>query len=141
MVRQPASLEEAKQIVREERVKVTTSISRIAGSRWLLAILASLVLAFGAHLAYAPTRLPPITGISAVSFGMPTDIDFGWVGEQAAEARDAAQRQDLRGRAVGYANADPERVRMINAIGFGLALVLLLINMTIMTKRRRVSRG
>lgn len=141
MVRQPQSLAEAKQIVREEKTKVTTSISTIAGSRWLLAILATFVLAFGAHLAYAPTRLPPITGLSVANFGIPTDIDFGWVGEQAVEAREAAEQEDLRGRGVEYANADPERVRMINAIGFGAALLLLLINMTIMTKRRRVSRG
>lgn len=141
MVRQPQSLAEAKQIVREEKSKVVGSISRIAGSRWLLAILATFALAFGTHLAYAPTRLPPVTGLSVAHLGFPTDLDFGVIGEQAVKAREAAQREDQSGRAVAYANADPERVRTINAVGFGGALVLLFGNVWIMTKRRRFSRG
>jgi hypothetical protein len=54
MMRQPQSLAEAKEIFREEKSKVTSSLSAIAGSRWLMAILATLVIAFGTHLAYAP---------------------------------------------------------------------------------------
>lgn len=141
MVRTPHSLKEAKEIVHEERVKVSSSISAIAGSRWLMAILATFALGFGTHLAYAPGRLPPVAGLSAVQFGLPTGIDFGFVGEQAKEAAKAAQDQDLRGRAEEVINEHPERIPLINAVGFGVALVLLLINMTIMTKRRRVTRG
>jgi hypothetical protein len=100
MVRQPKNLAEAKQIVKEERVKLTSSLSVIAGSRWLLAILATLALAFGTHLAYAPDRLPPVAGLSAAEFGLPTGLDFGFVGEQAKQAADAAQREDLRGRSA-----------------------------------------
>lgn len=141
MVRQPQSLEEAKEIVREERIKFTTAVSAIAGSRWLMALLATFVIAFGSHLAYAPDRLPPVAGISAANFGLPTDLDFGFVGEQAREAAAAAERQGGRTRAEEVIAANAERAPQINAIGFGAALVLLLINMTIMTKRRRFSRG
>jgi hypothetical protein len=141
MVRQPKSLSEAREIVREERIKFTTAVSTVAGSRWLMAILATFVLAFGVHLAYAPNRLPPVAGLSVATFGLPTDLDFGFVGEQAQEAAAAADRQDVRGRAEALAAANAERVPTINAVGFGAALVLLFINMTIMTKRRRTTRG
>lgn len=141
MVRQPKNLAEAKQIIKEERIKVTSSISAIAGSRWLLAILATFALAFGTHLAYAPNRLPPVAGLSVAQFGLPTGLDFGFVGEQAKQAAEAAEREQLRRRAQEALAANPERVQQINAIGFGLALVLLLINMTIMTMRRRTTRG
>ena len=141
MVRQPKNLAEAKQIIKEERIKVTSSISAIAGSRWLLAILATFTLAFGTHLLYAPSRLPPVSGLSIAQVGLPTGLDFGVVGEQAKQAAEAAQRQDVSGRVHGIVEANPERTPLINAIGFGLALVLLAINMTIMTKRRRTARG
>jgi hypothetical protein len=141
MVRQPKSLNEAKQIFREEKTKVTSSIAAIAGSRWLMAILATFVLAFGAHLAFAPSRLPPVGGLSIAQVGLPQGVDFGVVGEQARAAREAAERQDAAGRAQGFFEENAERIPLFNAIGFGLTLVLLLINMTIMTKRRRVTRG
>jgi hypothetical protein len=141
MVRTPHSLKEAKEIVHEERVKITSSISAIAGSRWLMAILAAFALAFGTHLAYAPSRLPPVSGLSLAQIGLPTGVDFGAVGEAAQEAAAAAQRQDVGGRVHELVGEDPQHIQLINAIGFGLAFVLLLINMTIMTKRRRVTRG
>lgn len=141
MVRQPQSLAEAKQIIKEERAKVRSSISAIAGSRWLLAILATFALAFGTHLIYAPDRLPPVSGLSLAQIGLPSGVDFGFVGEQAEEAAAAARDHDVRGRVQEAAAANPERAATINAIGFGAALVLLLINMAIMTKRRRVTRG
>lgn len=141
MTRQPQSLEEAKQIIGEERAKLRNAVSRLAGSRWLAAILATFVIGFGTHLAYAPERLPPISGLSMAQIGLPSDLDFGIVGEKAQDAAGAARDNDLRGRAASYLADNPERVRQINAIGFGLALVLLLINMTIMTRRRAVTPG
>jgi hypothetical protein len=141
MVRQPKSLAEAKEIFREEKNRVTASLSAIAGSRWLLAILATLVIAFGTHLAYAPARLPPVGGLSLAATGLPPSVDFGFAGEQAAQAVDAAQRQDVAGRVQGFMAENAERIPLFNAIGFGVALVLLLGNMWIMTKRRRFTRG
>jgi hypothetical protein len=141
MVRQPRSLQDAKEIVREERVKVTSSISAIAGSRWLMAILATFVLAFGTHLAFAPGRLPAVAGLSLTQVGLPSGIDFGVVGEQAEAAREAAERQGARERAEAFVTENAERIPLLNAAGFGLALLLLLGNMWVMTKRRRVSRG
>jgi hypothetical protein len=141
MVRQPKNLAEAKQVIREERIKLTSSLSALAGSRWLMAILATFVIAFGVHLAYAPARLPPVSGLSLTQVGFPTDLDFGVVGDQAKEAASAAQRQDIRGRVQELVGANPERYPLYNAIGFGVALVLLLGNMWIMTKRRRFTRG
>ncbi len=141
MVRQPQSLAEAKQIIKEERAKVRSSLAAIAGSRWLLAILATFALAFGTHLIYAPDRLPPVSGLSLAQIGLPSGVDFGFLGEQAQEAARAAGDQDVGGRAQEFIAANAERIPLINAIGFGLALVLLAINMTIMTRRRRTTRG
>ena len=137
----PKNLDEAKAIFRVERTKVTTSISAIAGSRWLLAILATIVIAFGTHLIYAPARLPPVGGVSVAAVGLPPNVDFGFAGEQAKAAQDAAIREGAAERAQNLIAANAERAPLINAIGFGVALVLLIINMAIMTKRRRVTRG
>jgi hypothetical protein len=141
MVRQPTNLAEAKEIFREEKTKVTTSLSALAGSRWLLAILATLVIAFGTHLAYAPARLPAVGGVSLAAVGLPPNVDFGYAGEQAAAARDAAVREGGQTRAQEFIAANADKIPIVNAVGFCLALVLLLGNMWIMTRRRRVSRG
>jgi hypothetical protein len=141
MVRQPKNLAEAKQIVREERIKITSSLSALAGSRWLLAILATFVIAFGTHLAYAPARLPTVGGLSLASTGLPPNVDFGVVGEQAGQAVEAARRSEAQQRAQQFLDENAERMPLFNAIGFGVALVLLFGNLWIMTKRRRFSRG
>jgi hypothetical protein len=141
MVRQPKDLADAKQIFVEEKTKLAGSLSAIAGSRWLLAILATLVIAFGAHLAYAPARLPPVGGLSVASSGLPPSLDFGFAGDQAKQAAEAAANSEARTRAQDFVAANQDKVPIINAIGFGLTLLLLLGNMWIMTKRRRVTRG
>lgn len=141
MVRQPKNLAEAKQIFREEKNKVASSIAAIAGSRWLMAILATCVIAFGVHLAYAPARLPPVGGLSLAASGLPPSVDFGFAGEQAKAAAEAAQSQGAQGRVQEFVAENAERIPLFNAIGFGAALVLLLANMWIMTSRRRFSRG
>jgi len=141
MVRQPRDLAEARQIFTEEKNKVAASLSAIAGSRWLLAILATLVIAFGAHLAYAPARLPSVGGLSVASSGLPPSLDFGFAGEQAQQAAEAARNSEARNRAEDFIAANQDKIPLFNAIGFGLALLLLLGNMWVMTKRRRVSRG
>ena len=145
MVRQPQNLAEAKQIFREEKAKVSSSLAAIAGSRWLMAILATCVIAFGTHLLFAPTRLPAVQISSVAALGLPPGLDFGLVGEQAQQAITAAQesaaQEELQARLAAEAQANDDFVPMINAISFGVAAVLLLINMTIMTRRRRISRG
>jgi hypothetical protein len=141
MVRTPHSLKEAREIAHEERVKVTSSLSALAGSRWLMAILATFVIAFGAHLAYARERLPPIGGLSLAASGLPSGVDFGFAGDQAKQAVEAAERQGAQTRAQEFLAANAERIPLFNAVGFGAALLLLLGNMWIMTRRRRFSRG
>jgi hypothetical protein len=141
MVRQPQSLAEAKEIFREEKTKVTSSISAIAGSRWLMAILATLVIAFGTHLAYAPARLPTVGGVSLTAIGLPPNVDFGLAGDQAKQAAEAAANSEARTRAQEFAAANADKIPIFNAIAFGVALLLLIGNMWIMTKRRPYSRG
>jgi hypothetical protein len=141
MVRQPQSLAEAKQIFREEKTKVTSSLSAIAGSRWLMAILATLVIAFGTHLAYAPARLPAVGGVSLAAVGLPPSVDFGLAGDQAKQAAEAAANSEARTRAQEFVTANADKIPIFNAIAFGVALLLLLGNMWIMTKRRPYSRG
>jgi hypothetical protein len=140
-MRQPKSLDEAKAMVVEEKAKLTTAISTIIGSRWLLAILATFVIAFAIHLAYAPDRLPHVSGLSLSQAGLPSDLDFGVVGEQAAQARDAALRQGAPDKVQAFLSSHAAQIPLFNAIGLGACLVLLLINMTVMTKRRRYTKG
>jgi hypothetical protein len=141
MVRQPQSLAEAKQIFREEKTKVTSSLSAIAGSRWLMAILATLVIAFGTHLAYAPARLPAVGGVSLAAVGLPPSVDFGLAGDQAKQAAEAAANSEARTRAQEFVTANADKIPIFNAVAFGVALLLLIGNMWIMTKRRPYSRG
>lgn len=141
MVRQPQDLAEAKQIFVEEKNKVVSSLSAIAGSRWLLAILATFAIAFGAHLAYAPQRLPAVGGLSVAAIGLPPSVDFGFAGEQAKQAAEAARNSDAQRRAHDFIAANQDKIPIFNAVGFGLSLMLLLVNMWIMTKRRPYSRS
>lgn len=141
MVRQPTNLAEAKEIFQEERNKVTGSLAAIAGSRWLMAILATLVIAFGTHLLYAPARLPAVGGVSLAAVGLPPTVDFGFAGDQARQAAEAAANSEARTRAQEFVAANAERIPIFNAVAFGVALLLLLGNMWIMTKRRPYSHG
>jgi hypothetical protein len=140
-MRTPTNLAEAKTVFREEKVKFTGALSAVAGSRWLLAILATLVIAFGANLVYAPDRLPAVGGVSLAAVGLPPNLDFGVVGEQAGEAAAAAQRQGAQTQAASFLAEHPSLAPILNGVGFGLALALLLGNMWIMTVRRRFTRG
>lgn len=141
MVRQPTNLAEAKQIFREEKAKVTSSLAAIAGSRWLMAILATLVIAFGTHLAFAPARLPAVGGVSLAAVGLPPSVDFGFAGDQAKQAAEAAANSEARTRAEEFVAANQDKIPIFNGVIFALALLLLLGNMWIMTKRRPYSRG
>jgi len=140
-MRQPQSLAEAKQIFQEEKSKVTGSVAAIAGSRWLMAILATLVIAFGTHLAFAPSRLPAVGGVSLAAVGLPPTVDFGFAGDQAKQAAEAAANSEARTRAQEFIAANQDKIPIFNAVMFALALLLLLGNMWIMTKRRPYSRG
>lgn len=145
MARTPKTLDEAKQIFREEKRKIASSLSAIAGSRWLMAILATFALAFGSHLVFAQQRLPTVQGLSLAQAGLPPGIDFGMAGEQLEEARASARREDVPGQIqarIAEEQADnPSFIPTLNWIGFALTFVLLLGNMALMTARRRVTRG
>jgi hypothetical protein len=140
-MRQPKDLAEAKQIFQEEKTKVTGSLSAIAGSRWLMAILATLVIAFGTHLAYAPARLPAVGGVSLAAVGLPPSVDFGFAGDQAKQAAEAAANSEARTRAQEFVTANQDKIPIFNGVMFALALLLLLGNLWLMTKRRPYTRG
>ena len=137
----PRTIDEAKTLLAAEEAKLSTSFNQIIGSRWLMAIVATCCLAFGLHALYAPTWLPSFSGLSLATFGLPDGVDLGVVGVQAREAASAAQRQDVAGHVKTFANQYPWLLPAINTAGFGFCFVLLMINMTIMTKRRRFTRG
>ncbi len=140
-MRQPKSLDDAKQMFRAERAKVAASLSLIAGSRWLLAIAAALTLTFGTHLIYAPNRLPAMEWLHWRNIGLPPSLDFGLAGEQWDEMRAAAIRHDVAARAQEALAANQEHYLLINALAFAAALGLLMLNLWLMTKRRRFARG
>lgn len=139
-MQKPHSLDEAKAAYRAEKAKVKGALSTLIGSRWLLAIAATFALAFGTHLAYAPARLPPVGGLSLSTAGLPP-LDFGMAGDQAAKARAAAQERVEPNQVQAFIDDNRASVPLWNAIGFGVALVLLGVNLTVMTRRRRVTRG
>jgi hypothetical protein len=141
MVRTPQNLEDAKTLFREEKAKLTGSLSAIAGSRWLTAILATFAIAFGANAIYGPTQLPSVGGFSLTTIGLPPNLDFGVVGEQAGQALDAAQRQGAPSEVAVFLAENAGLIPVLNWVGLGLTLALLLGNMWIMTVRRPYSRG
>jgi hypothetical protein len=140
-MRTPHSLTEAKAVFHQEKVKVTSSLAAIAGSRWLMAVLAAFALAFGLHAIYAPARLPTIGGLTLSQIGLPSNIDFGVVGEQARQAQEAAVRQNVGGHVSSLIDQHADYIPYLNYAGFALAFALLAVNIAIMTKRRRFTRG
>ena len=141
MVRQPKSLDEAKEIYREEKGKVTRSLNSIIGSRILMAVLATFVLAFGVNLITSPDQLPNVGGLSIARVGLPSDVDFGFVGEQPTEAGQAAISNGAPSQVEAFLSEHRQLVPILNGIGLGAAFVLLIWNMTVMTLRRRITRG
>jgi hypothetical protein len=143
----PRNLKEAWQIVRDQAGKIGGALSALAGSRWLLAILATFALVFGAHLIYAPQRLPSVHGLSLAQAGLPPNLDFGEAGRELGARLQERQSEaaNVRGEIIAEIDAraaeDPAFIPMLNRIGFGVALVLLLANMALMTLRRRATRG
>lgn len=133
-MRQPQSLEDAKAIVREEKAKLSTAVKAVLGAPALTAVLAALLIAFGVNLLYSPSQLPLLGDWTLASVGLP-NLDFGVAGEQATQIRDAAANQDLTGRALSWADQNPDKTPLINAIGAGAALVLLLANMWLTARR------
>ena len=125
-MRQPRNLAEAKQIYREEKKKVTTSLDAIIGSRVLMAVLATFVIAFAVNLATSPDQLPNVGGLSLARLGLPQDVDFGVVGEQAAQAQQAALAQGAPGQVEALLSEHRDWVPIINGVGLGATLVLLL---------------
>lgn len=134
------NLEDARATIGQEKAKLGGALSALAGSRWITALLASLAMSLGVTLAYAPGRLPNLSGLSFSTFGLPP-LDFGVVGEKAKEAAEAAQRQGAGEAAAGFVATHADWVPWINGLGFGLCLVLLLGNLWIMTVRRSYTRG
>jgi predicted nucleic acid-binding Zn ribbon protein len=136
----PQSLEEAKAIYEDEKAKLRSAFGAIIGSRWLLAILATFVIAFGSNLLFAPMRLPHVAGIEAATAFMP-DVDLGLVGEQIGEAREAAENQGASGRVQEILAENAERAPVLNLVMFVLCLVLLSVNLAVMTQRRWYTKG
>jgi hypothetical protein len=139
-MRQPQSLEDAKAIVREEKAKLSTAVKAVLGAPALTAVLAALLIAFGVNLLYSPSQLPLLGDWTLASVGLP-NLDFGVAGEQAAQIRDAAANQDLTGRTLSWADQNPDKTPLINAIGAGAALVLLLANMWLTARRYQRHAG
>ncbi|MFT3729106.1 MAG: hypothetical protein QM759_14890 [Terricaulis sp.] len=137
----PRSLDEAKALLKAEELKLSTSFHQIIGSRWLMAILATFCLGFGVHALYAPTWLPSLSDVSFLSWGLPSGVDFGVLGDQSKEAVAAAQRQGLGVYLQSLASDHPWLFPAMNTWGFVLSLILLIVNMTIMTMRRKFTRG
>jgi hypothetical protein len=140
MTEAPQSLEEAKALYQQEKAKLRAAFGALAGSRWLLAILATFVLAFGSNLLFAPMRLPHVAGIEAATAFMP-QVDFGLAGEQFEKAREAAENQGASARVEEVLAANAARAPAMNLAMFVLCLVLLAINLTIMTRRRWYTKG
>ncbi|MGE3928909.1 MAG: hypothetical protein AB7G05_02020 [Hyphomonadaceae bacterium] len=141
MVRQPRSLDEAKQIYREEKAKVTRSFDALIGSRILMAVLATFAIAFAVNLWTSPDQLPNVGGLSLATYGLPDSVDFGFAGEQAREGLDAAKREGLDTEVSRFLDDNRHFVWLMNAGALVLTVALLLWNMTVMTRRRPYTKG
>jgi hypothetical protein len=140
MTELPQSLDEAKAMVRQERSKLRSAFGAIIGSRWLLAILATFVIAFGSHVVFAPARLPPVAGLKAATAFMP-EVDWGLAGEQAQQAANSAIEQGAGEQVNEFISTNASRIPAANIAMFGLCFALLLVNMTVMTRRRWYTKG
>lgn len=141
MVRRPQSIDEAKQIYSEEKGKVLRSLDALIGSRVLMAVLATFVLAFAVNLWMSPNQMPNVGGLSLATYGLPPNVDFGFLGEQYDTAKQAAYEQGLDGEVRSFLDGNRGLVPIINGILFGASVVLLLWNMGVMTRRRRFTKG
>lgn len=135
------TLEEAKVAYRREKAKFTGALSAVAGSRWLTAIAATFALSFGSTWAYAPTRLPHLSGFGLPAFGLPDTLDFGAAGGKVEEALGSAAEHGAGEAAGNFLVEHADWIPWLNGAGFGVALVLLLGNLWVMTARRRTTRG
>ena len=124
-----SSIQEAKARVVAEKNKVVSSTRAVIGSRALLAVLTMLMVGFGVHALYAPTRLPPIQGLSLASVGLPSSVDFGVLGQGAQEATAAAIRQGAPDKANEFLAAHQSQIPLYNQIGFGVCALLLVWNL------------
>lgn len=139
-MRQPKDLNDAKAMYRAEKGKLLHAFNAVIGSRPLMALLATFTIAFALHAIYAPTRLPTVGAVSMVQVGLPP-LDLGIAGEQLPEVTQAALNEDLPGQWRAFVADNSAHIPLWNWIGFGAALILLAINLTIMTIRRRYTRG
>jgi hypothetical protein len=130
------SMDEVKARVAAEKGKLTTAFRTIVGARVTLAVLALFVIGFASHLLYAPDRLPPVGGLSLAQVGLPT-LDLGETGELAKQAREAAERENVGGSVQGFIDENRSIVPVLNGIGFGGCLVLLIWNIVINARDRR----
>lgn len=139
-MRQPKDLNDAKAMYREEKGKLLRAFNSVVGSRPRMAVLATFTIAFALHAIYAPTRLPTVGAVSLVQIGLPP-LDLGAVGEELPELQEAAKNEDLPGQWNEFVAKNDEHIPLWNWIGFGVAALLLAINLTIMTIRRKYTRG
>jgi hypothetical protein len=135
------TLEEAKAAYGREKAKFTGALSTLAGSRWLTAIAATFALSFGSTWAYAPTRLPHLSGFGLPALGLPDTLDFGAAGAKIEEAVGSATGHGAGEAAGNFLGQHPDWIPWLNAAGFGIALAALLGNLWVMTARRRTTRG
>lgn len=130
------SVDDAKAMLRDEKIKIANSWQVLVGSPVVVAVFAALAIAFGAHLIYAPDRLPSIGGFGVAAFGLPP-LDFGIVSEGAQEAAAAAGRQGAAGEVQGFFAENPGAVPIVNGVAFGATFVLLIWALAIQTGIRK----
>lgn len=136
MVQAPQSLDEAKALVRAEKAKVTSALGAIFGSRVAMAVAAVLTVGFGSHVVFSPDRLPPIGGLTLAQVGLPP-LDFGLLGQGVRDASDAAMREGAAGEVTAFLGENQDLIPLLNAVGFGACLLLLLWTFRIQARKWR----
>jgi len=101
------------------------AIELVLSARIAVAAAATLALAFGTQLIYAPGRAPPLGGLSLAQLGLLPPLDLGQAGDMLQEAGAAAQRQGAGGAIAGFFAEHPAFVPWANGLGLALALGLL----------------
>jgi hypothetical protein len=132
------SLKDAKAEVQAARGRIGKAVQILLGARVTAAAAAMFAIAFGMTLLVAPSRLPPVGGLSLVGVGLPP-IEFGKEKEVAGDILDAARRQGGEERAKEFFQQHPQAIPYANVAG--LAASLLLFGLCLRSQTLQFKRG
>jgi len=134
--------------------KISAAIRSFLGSRLAIAVAGVFFVSFAAHAVTAPERLPPFGRIGLVELGivsspqlpgieLPDIIPPEIQAELKAGVSNAVTENApvAQARVASYLATHPEAVRLVNYLGTGLSLALLLLSLRLQVSTIRRGRS